>query len=142
VHGRQPTREELADALATTVDEVRRRQAELAVSDVGSLNTLVLSDDDTDVECIETLMSDDATTRPEEAVVRIHAKEKFRRAFARLPRREREVAVMLYLHNMTLREVGDVLGVSESRVCQIHGALKGQIRRALAAEEQLFSEVA
>src|SRR4051795_5278370 len=42
VHGRRPTREELADSLAISVDELRRRQDDIAVSDVTSLNTLVI----------------------------------------------------------------------------------------------------
>ena len=37
---------------------------------------------------------------------------------------------MLYVKNMTLREIGDVLGVSESRVCQIHSQLKRTLKRA------------
>ena len=38
---------------------------------------------------------------------------------------------MLYVKNLTLAEIGDVLGVSESRVCQIHGAMKKTLRTAL-----------
>ena len=70
------------------------------------------------------------------------AKQKFRRAFERLPQRERELAVLLYVKNMTLREVGDILGVSESRVCQIHSQLKRRLREQLGSEDALFSEVA
>ena len=42
------------------------------------------------------------------------AKARFRRAFSALPEREREVAVLLYVKNLTLREIGEILGVSES----------------------------
>src|SRR3712207_7447009 len=62
------------------------------------------------------------------------AKQRFRRAFASLPDREREVAVLLYVKNLTLREIGDILAVSESRVCQIHGELKKKLRVALKDE--------
>ncbi|HTN22765.1 MAG TPA: sigma-70 family RNA polymerase sigma factor, partial [Solirubrobacteraceae bacterium] len=65
-----------------------------------------------------------------------------RRAFANLGRREREVAVLLYVKNLTLREIGEVLGVSESRVCQIHGELKGRLRAALAQDAELLRDVA
>jgi RNA polymerase sigma factor for flagellar operon FliA len=44
--------------------------------------------------------------------------------------------------NMTLREVGEILGVSESRVCQIHSQLKRRLREQLGSETVLFSEVA
>ncbi|MEA2386440.1 MAG: polymerase sigma factor FliA, partial [Thermoleophilaceae bacterium] len=44
--------------------------------------------------------------------------------------------------NLTLREIGDILAVSESRVCQIHGELKKKLKVALQDEAGLFSEVA
>jgi RNA polymerase sigma factor for flagellar operon FliA len=70
------------------------------------------------------------------------AKARFRRAFSALPEREREVAVLLYVKNLTLREIGEILAVSESRVCQIHSELKRKLRDALKGEAGLFSEVA
>jgi RNA polymerase sigma factor FliA len=142
VHNRRPTREELADALATTPQELITREQEIATSEVTSLNTLVISDEETTVERIDTLVSSDTRLDPEHASAATEAKEKFRRAFAKLPEREREVAVLLYVNNLTLREIGDVLGVSESRVCQIHGHLKRKLKDQLAGEASLFSEVA
>jgi RNA polymerase sigma factor for flagellar operon FliA len=41
---------------------------------------------------------------------------------------------MLYVKNLTLAEIGEVLGVSESRVCQIHSALKRTLRTTMSAE--------
>jgi RNA polymerase sigma factor for flagellar operon FliA len=139
LQGRRPTRAELADMLAVTPEELRRREDDIAVSDVTSLNALVVSEEGAAVERIDTLATTDAD--PEDAATRSDAKERFRRAFDALPRRDREVAVLLYVKNLTLREVGDVLGVSESRVCQIHAQLKRTLRRRLAADAQLFAAV-
>jgi RNA polymerase sigma factor for flagellar operon FliA len=50
--------------------------------------------------------------------------------------------VLLYVKNLTLREIGEVLGVSESRVSQIHGQLKRRVRDRLAEDEPLYAEVA
>jgi RNA polymerase sigma factor for flagellar operon FliA len=141
LHGRRPTREELAEMLAITVEELRRRQDDIAVSDVTSLNTLVISDDETTVERIDTLADTDSRLDPEQAAARSQAKDKFRRAFETLPKREREVAVLLYVKNLTLREIGDILGVSESRVCQIHSQLKRTLKQQLAEDASLFSAV-
>src|SRR3954452_24219227 len=55
LHGRRPTRAELADALSITVEDLRKREDDIAVSDVTSLNPLVISDDETTVERIDTL---------------------------------------------------------------------------------------
>ena len=142
LHQRKPSREELADALAITVDELRRHEDDIAVSDVTSLNAMVAGDEDTSVERMDTIASTDDRLDPEHAATVQQAKEHFRRAFDRLPQREREVAVMLYVKHLTLREIGDVLGVSESRVCQIHTQLKRTLRRELAADEQLLAVVA
>jgi RNA polymerase sigma factor for flagellar operon FliA len=141
LHGRRPSREELADALAVSVEDLRRREDEISVSDVTSLNTLVISDDETTVERIDTLASPDQRLDPEHASATEEAKAKFRSAFEKLPQREREVAVLLYVKNLTLREIGDILGVSESRVCQIHSQLKRTLKSQLAEDSVLFSAV-
>jgi RNA polymerase sigma factor FliA len=78
---------------------------------------------------------------PEHAATTRAAKTKFRAAFERLPKREREVAVLLYVKNLTLREIGEILGVTESRVCQIHSQIKRTLRRQLADESLLFAAV-
>jgi RNA polymerase sigma factor for flagellar operon FliA len=141
-HGRRPTTEELASAVGTTAAELRSRQDEIVASDLTSLNSLVLSDEETSVERIDTLASSDRGADPEHVAMSEAAKVRFRRAFAALPDREREVAVLLYVKNLTLREIGDILDVSESRVCQIHGELKRKLRESLQSESDLFSEVA
>jgi RNA polymerase sigma factor FliA len=141
IHGRRPSREELADSLAMSVDDLRRREDDISVSDVTSLNTLVISDDETTVERIDTLAAGDERLDPEHATATEEAKSKFRRAFETLPKREREVAVLLYVKNLTLREIGDILGVSESRVCQIHSQLKRTLKTQLAEEAFLFTAV-
>jgi RNA polymerase sigma factor FliA len=142
IHGRRPNRVELADALGTTVEDLRRRRDEIARSEVTSLNAVVLSDDETDVERVDTIASTDLEADPEHAAGRTAAKERFREAFAQLPQREREIAVLLYVKNLTLAEIGDILGVTESRVCQIHGQTKKKLRGALADDAALFHLVA
>jgi RNA polymerase sigma factor for flagellar operon FliA len=142
LHRRRPTPEEHAAAIGCTVEELRRRKDEVVASDMTSLNTLVLSDDETTIERIDTLASSDSRVDPEQASAAEEAKRKFRAAFADLPQREREVAVLLYVKNLTLAEIGDILGVSESRVCQIHGQMKKTLRKQLSADEKLFQLVA
>src|SRR6185312_12927569 len=142
LHGRRPSREELADALATTPEELSVREHEISTSELTSLNTLVVSDEETTVERIDTLVSEDTRVEPEAAATTTAAKERFREAFAKLPDREREVAVLLYVKNLTLREIGEVLGVSESRVCQIHSGLKRKLKDELKDEALLFVEAA
>jgi len=141
-HGRKPTRTELADSLGTTEEELRRREQDITTSEVTSLNTLVVSDDESTVERIDTLASQDPGLDPETAATSEAQKDKFRRAFELLSQREREVAILLYVKNLTLREIGDILDVSESRISQIHSQLKRRLKEILESEAGLFSEVA
>ena len=142
LYGRPPTNQELGAALGVSTDDLRRRQDEIARSHVGSLNAMVLSEEDTTIERIDTLESDDREADPEGSAMRDAAKERFRAAFERLSPRDRKVAVLLYVYNLTLREIGEILGVTESRVCQIHGQITKKLREQLSADESLFSEVA
>ncbi len=142
IHTRQPTNVELADALGIDVDHLDRIRRDIQNSELTSLNTLVMDDEDGSVERIDTLESTEPGLDPETATAVSEAKEKFRRAFARLSERERELTVLLYVQNLTLKEIGVVLGVSESRVCRLHSRLKQRLRDALRADEQLFREVA
>jgi RNA polymerase sigma factor for flagellar operon FliA len=91
---------------------------------------------------MDTIASTDQELDPEHAAGKSAAKDKFRVAFARLSQREREVAVMLYVKNLTLAEIGEVLGVSESRVCQIHGQMKKTLRENLVDDAELMQLVA
>jgi RNA polymerase sigma factor FliA len=140
--GRHPDADELAERMGVAASVVHRRADELAACDVGSLNTTVEGRDGAAVERIDTLVADDRELDPEQAAAIHEAKDKFRRAFRSLSSREREVAVLLYVNNFNLREIGDVLGVTESRVCQIHTQLKQTLRARLADESALFAEVA
>jgi RNA polymerase sigma factor FliA len=141
-HGRPPTREELAGMLGMSSPALREKQQQIANSDLTSLSSLVVTEGETAIELVDTLESEDESTNPEHMASWDEAKSKFRRAFAQLPAREREVAVLLYVKNLTLREIGEVLDVSESRVSQIHSQLKRRLRQRLESDNLLFSEVA
>jgi RNA polymerase sigma factor for flagellar operon FliA len=142
IHGRGPSAAELADALNMTPAELAARERDLVASDVTSLNSLVLQREGGTLEQIDALPSEDSTTDPLHEAGRAQAKDRFRRAFAALDRREREIAVLLYVKNLTLRETGEILGVSESRICQIHTKLKQTLRRALDEDAELLRDVA
>jgi RNA polymerase sigma factor for flagellar operon FliA len=142
LYGRRPTREELSAAVGVTPAELVRRQDEVARSQIGSLNALVQCEEDVASERIDTLPAEDRDFDPEDAAIVTAAKARFREAFASLAQRERKVAVLLYVYNLTLREIGEILGVTESRVCQLHAQILATLRRQLQADEQLFGFVA
>jgi RNA polymerase sigma factor FliA len=138
-HDRQPSREELASELGMSTAELAKRLDELALADVGSLNQTVRSEDDTTIERIDTLQSADGDCDPVLSAERHEAKDRFRAAFKKLSPRERQIAVLLYVENWTLKDIGARLGVSESRVCQIHSELRRKLRKQLADEAAIFT---
>ena len=140
-HERQPSREELAARVGMSPTELRERLDQVALAEVGSLNRIVRSDESATIERIDTLESSDQDCDPMARAELREAKERFRGAFARLSRQEREVAVLLYVEDWTLREIGERLGVSESRVSQIHSQLRRRLYEQLSGELQLFSAV-
>jgi RNA polymerase sigma factor for flagellar operon FliA len=142
IHGRSPSKTELAELLAISRDDLNALMADLDRVEIGSLNTTITGEDDNPAERMDVLASSDRDTDPENVAIREGAVASFRAAFEQLPERERKVAVLLHVNNLTLREVGEVLGVSESRVCQIHAKLKRGLLELLSADELLFLEVA
>ena len=139
--GRAPTRIELADMIYLTPGELQEKEYEIRRSDLTSLSSLTVTDAEGGLELIETIEANDPATDPEHQAAREEARAKLRRAFERLSAREREVAVLLYVQNLTLREIGAVLEVSESRVSQIHSQLKRRIRDRLNGDAAPFGSL-
>ena len=141
LHERQPTTEELAASVGMTAAELTARLDQVELAEVTSLNRVVRSDETATIERIDTLESADGDSDPTLSAERSEAKQRFRRAFARLSRQEREVAVLIYVEDRTLREIGERLGVSESRVSQIHTQLRRRLYEQLGGEAALFASV-
>jgi RNA polymerase sigma factor for flagellar operon FliA len=140
IHGREPRDDELADALAVSVEELRAHRADVVRADVGSLNTTAAeSGDEEGTERVEMLHSADERSRPEHAAMISDTKRAFRTAFETLSTREQEVIVLLYVKHLTLREVGEVLGVTESRVSQLHSGIRKKLRERLQGHEEALS---
>ena len=63
----------------------------------------------------------------------VHIKEELQIALKRLPERERMIMVLYYHENMTLKEIGDTINVSESRVCQLHAQAIMKLKNILSS---------
>ncbi len=140
-HDRQPSRDELAAVLDISPLELTDRLDQVELAEVGSLNRAVRSDEGATTEQIDTLESGDMDCDPVAHAELSEAKARFRKAFALLSKQQREVAVMLYVEERTLRDVGERLGVSESRISQIHSQLRRRLYEQLSGELALFTEL-
>ncbi len=141
LYPRAPTPAELSESVGISLDELIQHREDINRNDVGSLNTLELNEDQTQIEMIDTLPSDDRHTDPDLAATRNDARERLLATLKRLPERDRKVAVLYHVHNLKRSEIGEILGVSDSRVSQLHTALTKTLREQLHSDEQLFAAV-
>ena len=130
--GRMPTNQEIADKLGIEKEKVD----EILAQDTG-IDSLYDKKNlgDESVEIIDTI-EDSKSERPEEAAEKKDAKLELERALKRLPERERMLLVFYYHENMTLKEIGEAINVSESRVCQLHAQAIMKLRNILSASRQ------
>jgi RNA polymerase sigma factor FliA len=142
LHGRAPSTQESADMMGMTVEDFRAHESDVIMGEVVSLNVPVRTERDGTLERIEAVADAGRAADPQHCAEVVDASERLRKAFATLTERERTIAVLLYVEELTLREIGEVVGVSESRVCQIHQQLQRTLRARLAADEPLFRAVA
>lgn len=114
--GRMPTTSEVAKALDMDPDKVNQLLAEDTT--MTSLYDKKGSSDDS-VEIIDTIQ-DTNKLNPQEQAEEQNVKQELEKALLRLPERERIIMVLYYQENMTLKEIGETINMSESRVCQLH----------------------
>ena len=127
--GRAPTTKEVADVMGLTEDKVN----EIMSADV-TVNSIYdkKGTGEDSVEIIDTI-EDENSQRPEDKIEKIDAKKELEQALKKLPERERTLLVFYYHENMTLKEIGEAINVSESRVCQLHAQAIMKLRNILSA---------
>jgi RNA polymerase sigma factor for flagellar operon FliA len=118
---RVPSEEELAVELEMTVDEFRAALLQIANSSISALDELWSpSDSSGDSMSLLDTLSDSSAPDPEKMVEQNELRDRIAEALDRLPEREKLVIALYYYENLTLREIGEVLRVTESRVSQLH----------------------
>lgn len=115
---RTPTDGELAAELEIGVDELHRLYRRLRLTSVMALDELVTAGKG-DASLAETL-PDHGAVDPVATLVARDNRRQLADAVAQLPERDRTVVTLYYFENLTLAEIGTVLGVTESRVSQLH----------------------
>jgi RNA polymerase sigma factor for flagellar operon FliA len=118
---RTPTEEEMAAKLGVEVEDFRKTLLEIANSSVLALDDLwtIADADGGQISLLDTIRDPHAVD-PQEEIDTVELKDRLADAIESLPDRERLVIALYYYENLTLREIGEVLGVTESRVSQLH----------------------
>lgn len=124
--GRPAEEREIAEALSLSLEEYRQR---LADSNGGNL----LGYDDIVAESGEPHAGENAPASPFDALVSGEQRQRLVAAIEQLPEREKLLLGLYYQEELNLKEIGAVLGVSESRVCQLHSQAVARLRTRLVA---------
>ena len=114
--GRAPTTQEISKYVDMEPDKVNQLLSEDVT--MTSLYEKKGTAEDS-MEIIDTIQ-DTNKRNPQEEAEENNIKQELERALKRLPERERIIMVLYYQENMTLKEIGETINMSESRVCQLH----------------------
>ena len=132
--GTAPTDEQIAEKIGITVDELGDSLTDISRSSIAALDELWSVSGEGDQVSLMDTIEDTTGPRPAEALDETEMREALAEAIARLPEREKLVVTLYYYEELTLREIGEVLGVTESRVSQLHTKailrLKGRLASA------------
>jgi RNA polymerase sigma factor for flagellar operon FliA len=132
---RMPSDEEIAGEMGISMDELHHIYTQLSTVSLVALDELMTIEGDRgDRLSLTETLEDTKTVGPMEAFESEELKGILTDAINRLPEREKIVITLYYYEGLTLAEIGQVLGVTESRVCQMHTkavlGLKGKIADA------------
>ncbi len=141
-HQRSPTDEELAATLQW--DEEGLRRAFMDSSHILlSLDTIVTSEGEETISFHE-IVADEEQENPDALVENEELKQILMQIIHSLPEREQLVLSLYYYEHLTFKEIGMVLDVSESRVCQLHAkailSLRSKLKRAILKADHLLQQ--
>ncbi len=118
---------EIMRRLGISADEYHQVLADAACV---RLLSLTAADDNEDSAVMD--VADEVALEPAQSIERDRMREALAAAIGKLPEREQLVMSLYYEQELNLKEIGAVLGVSESRVCQIHGQAVLRLRARMA----------
>lgn len=134
---RVPTDEEVAEEMDISIKELHDLLTKISVTTIVPLDDFFsVSGDREDKISLMDMVEDTETVGPADSFEIAETKEILASAIERLPDREKTVIALYYYENLTLREIGEVMSVTESRISQLHTKaitrLKAKLRQAKA----------
>jgi RNA polymerase sigma factor for flagellar operon FliA len=121
-HG-EATDENVAEKLGVTVEEYKTNLEQIVHVSVGALEL----DDDT-------LMPTGDESSPEMQLAHRRAKQRVRAGLEKLEKRDLQILNLYYTEELTYTEIGEVMGITRSRVCQLHGRAIARLRSQIQTD--------
>lgn len=135
---RPPTEEELAEHLKLTIPQVQQALIDSSRL-ILSLDSPIEDESENDLHSLYEILTDEEQPSPVEKVDEEELRACLIEALKQLPTREQQILALYYYEGLTLKEIGHVLGISESRVCQIHARAIFSLRAALSTAGYLIA---
>ena len=129
---RSPTEEEVAAEMDMDVEDVRKFLGQLSLVNVVALDELLTDEDGGSSPRLVDTLKDTSALDPQAMAEHGEARQLLARAVEQLPEREKVVVSLYYFEGLTLADIGRVLGVTESRICQLHTKAVLHLRTKLA----------
>jgi RNA polymerase sigma factor for flagellar operon FliA len=130
---RSPSDEEIAQKLGISEDELEASLIDISRSSLAPLDECWPGGAEGDLSLLDTI-EDTNCQRPENVFDHTELQEAIADTLSRLPEREKLVITLYYYEELTLREIGEVLGVTESRVSQMHTKAMLRLRSRFSRE--------
>jgi len=137
--GRAATDAEVAQEMGISRDELANLLREVASTTIISLDDFLPGEegDDSKKRIVDILQDEDAVDALEMAEL-TEAKETLAKAISRLPDKEKNVVYLYYYEGLTLKEIGAVLTLSESRISQLHTKAILRLRGSLSKKKHIL----
>lgn len=131
--GRPPTDEEVAESMGLSRTQFDELTQEVGSQSLLSLEETLDSDGGDNYLLVGDMIADDRNVSPEAYTEQEDQQRMLAEAILALPENEKMVISLYYTEGLTLKEIGKVLGVTESRVCQLHSKAVLRLRSMLKA---------
>lgn len=130
---REPTELEIADKTGLDPSEIRDATQQQVRSQTKSFEAQAV---DQESSALEAQIADEAAEDPESSVEQDEVRRELVTAMQSLSERERTVVTLYFYENLTLREIGQALGVTEGRISQILKRTLGKLRDFIGTDQQ------
>lgn len=131
--GRPATDQEIARSMGVDDTEFSHIMLKISGTAVLSLNDVWFAGSEADRICIGESIEAPSGFNPESSVERDDIRRVVKQAIGELPEKEKKVLILYYYENLTLKEIGQVLEVTESRISQLHSKAVIRLRAKLTS---------
>ena len=134
--GRPASDSEIAASMNLREEEFSHLMSKISSTAILSLNDIWNSGSDSDSMCIGESIESPHVLNPDSSVEKEEIRRVIKQAITELPEKEKKVLVLYYYEDLTLREIGQILDVTESRISQLHTKAIIRLRAKLTSRRK------